>query len=257
MSLLWPRPLYIGALPGAGWSHGKGKIRLVMNMSTSPSPHERSLETIEALLNDEPASRRFARRAIVTVSDSSAAVLALPWQALLRRQEEQNTYAKLHYERNGLQIDDGWVVHTEFPYYGSTGLAYAVRRDWLQKLLEILDKHGLRLGRVLPSSAAVLFGTRRLTPRGRCLVLLEEGSVVTALALEDGKLLSHDAEPVIGAERQAMFRLLARVKAYAGKIDTVVWYCDEECEQVTLNHPTSTHFPDAVVTTLPFSALKA
>ena len=155
MSLLWPDTVHVGLFPGASWlktKRTKGIQPFSDAQAHDPGALLGDLETALDALTEKLCK---GSNIVVTVSDSIAAVTTMPWQSALSRTDELKNYARICFEKLGMEIDDGWTMHAEFRDYGAMGLAYALPNAWLVELIEMLKARDLKLQNVLPASARI------------------------------------------------------------------------------------------------------
>ena len=134
-------------------------------------------------------------------------------------------------------------MRTAVRSFRATGIAYAFSREWLLELAEIVKARKLRLGFVLPVTAAAYFGRQGSRRGARTLVLLQEENRTSALIFSRGKLLSRDVEPVTSSDHQSGERLLRRIVAsYDDIVRVVNW---------STNPPEQTKIPEFISQCLP------
>lgn len=250
MSLLWPERITAGLFPGNCWLQ---RGAAVVTHGGDFSGADQLLQAFDVMLGAQEQPLRKGTRVQLLVSDSLANIMPLAWQDLLVSPEELRTYACAGFEQRGMLLDDGWVVQTGFRYFRSTGIAYAVRQQWMVRLLELLAARGLKLASVLPVSAAAYWRQRRGLA-GKRVVLLREPGRLTALVGQGAHLLDIDVQPVAGPLEQAATRLLKRVAVAHGAIERVgEWHAEAE-SAISLEAIALACLPDAAVTRLPLQA---
>ncbi|GLR13670.1 hypothetical protein GCM10007907_24600 [Chitinimonas prasina] len=220
MSLLWPDRVHVGLFSGHCWlQQGKASTEAPI---ACPQPDDYLL-ALDALLDKPTKALRPGSRVALTVSDSLAASIALPWQAELTEAGELATYARICFEQAGIEVGADWVLATYFRHYGAQGLAYALPAGWLEQLGASLQRRGLRLQGVLPASAAAYSLHACPAKQTLSLLLLREPTRITALVYVLGKLQARDVEPVTRSEQEAGTRLLRRLSVQHGnfaRVDT-------------------------------------
>lgn len=249
MSLLWPDTVHVGLFPGACWLRNK-RAKETLSLTSTPAHDDQALlNTLAAMLEAESNVLRKGSNVVVTVSDSVAAIAALPWQPSLTRASELQGYARICFEKLGISIDDDWTMHTEFRHYGAMGLAYVLPNAWLAGLIDLLQARGLRLQTVLPVTATAY--TYRMLRRqaGKTLILLQEPLRSSALAVDNHGLCGYDVEPVIGSVQESCVRLLRRMSMRHGEITRVAHW--------SLDLPEESALPGFVAECLPGSAFQA
>lgn len=213
MSLLWPERLYAGLFPGSCWLQS-GRKPDASSLDTAPTmDHAALLATLDTLLAERVGAGKRKSQLSLTVSDQLSAFVTLPWQDALQGPAELANYAKIQFEKHGIDLNDNWVMHTEFRQYRATGIAYAFKKDWLAQLLQMLAVRKIRLTQVLPVSAAAYAVQRLPRNTGQTLLLLREPYRLTAQVYGQAGLLAHDVEPVTAGAHAADQRLLRRTEA--------------------------------------------
>lgn len=254
MSRLWPDSLWpdtwlVGLFPDAAWLQrrgGKGQATVEV-----PSENPWSAATsLAALLDRQPKKLRKGSVVDIVVSDSTAAVTALPWQDNLRRAAEWSGYAQAAFSKQGAAIDDAWALHVEFARYRETGLAYAFPQAWIAELLAVLEARQLRLRSVLPISAVAYNALGSKRHDGKSLILIEDARQQTVLAFDKGGLCSIDMEPVIASPQEACVRLLKRTAVHVGDIKRVDHWVANQAGEPSLSTMVADSMPGATVHTV-------
>lgn len=231
MLRLWPDSISVGLFPGQCWLHSRRiKQEPSRNLSLSTDP-QALLQGLEAMLDDKAGVIRKGSRLTIVVSDSIAALVTLPWQEELRSPEELASYATACFENQGIEMNDSWVMRTEFRRYQATGIAYALPTAWLTQLLDLLKSRGLRLQRVIPISAAAYCAEQRPKTQNQRLVLLQENHRTSAFIYDQSGLLGVDIEPVVTSREVSGTRLLRRISARFHDITHVGLWSPELPEQ--------------------------
>ncbi|WP_426323375.1 hypothetical protein [Pseudoduganella sp. R-43] len=245
MSLLWPERLTIGLFPGQSW--------IVRDAVVTQHGAEDLLVALEGMLSAQAKPLRRGTRVQLMISDSVAFVMPLAWQELLTSPDELRTYARAAFEQRGAPVDEGWIVQTGFRHFRSLGIAYAVRRQWIEQVLELLAAKGLKLSSVLPVSAAAYWRLAGAA-QAKQIVLLREPARLTAIAGQGARFLDLDVQPVAGSFEQAATRLLKRVAVAQGDVQQVsIWHAEPE-SSVSLDSIISACLPDAATARLPLCA---
>lgn len=251
MSPLWPERISAGLFPGRFWLEGR-RAAVQHSLRSAPLPGTAPLSHgLEALLDERADAIRKGSRIALTVSDGVAAVIALPWQDDLHGTDELEAYARICFEKQGLKIDEGWIIRTVFRHYRATGIAYALPRAWLTDLLQLLGGRGLKLTGVLPVTAAAFCGQRIDRGGGRTLLLLREETRISALIYGLGKLQGYDVEPATTSGRDAGLRLLRRISGGNGDIARLLEWSSESPAQAKPEHGASLCLPGTEVRALP------
>jgi len=167
----------------------------------------------DALLSHSQNKSRLRPRLDVLLSDEAASVIALPWQDGLRTSAQQLCYAEACLEDAGMR-GHGWAVQYVFRRYGCDGMAFAVPTDRLEQLVTLATAHRLRLGSVLPVSAAA-YWRQPLRSRAASLLILQEPRRFTSLQFAERRLASVDVQPIVDDKEMALRRLLRRVQIQA------------------------------------------
>jgi hypothetical protein len=218
VSLLWPDKVVCGLFPGQCWLKRAG-VEVALAGGESP---DAMLAALGALLDGQAGKLRKGTKISLMVSDSLGALVALPWHDQLTSPDEVNGYAVACFEKQGIDIGDGWVMHAQFRAPGSMGLAYALPRVWLVSLVALLNARGLQLERVLPVSALAYWRVAKMVGDGQELVLLREAQRTSVLVYDRTGLLGLDVEPVTGNVEESGRRLLRRVAAYYPQMASVL-----------------------------------
>ena len=249
MSPLWPETVHVGLFPRACWVKNK-RAKEILSLATTPAYDGNALlNTLATMLNAETNVLRKGSKVIVTVSDSVAAITALPWQPSLTGTSELQSYARACFEKLGISIDDNWTMHTEFRHYGAMGLVYALPNAWLAGLIDLLQTHSLKLQTVLPVTATAYTHRTLRREADKTLILLQETLRSSALVVDNNGLCGYDVEPVIGSAQESSVRLLKRIGTHHGEIGRVAHW--------SLDLPEENESPDFVTECLPGSTFHA
>lgn len=209
MLRLWPDEIQIGLFSDHCWLRRAGI--LYEHAGDMPDSAPGLLEALASMLDDPAHGLRPGSVVSLTVSDTLAAVTAMPWQDGISKPGELKRYAEVIFEKNGVDIGRDWAMRAEFTSYGSLGLAYALPGIWMNAVVQMMHDRSLRLKRVLPASAAAFYmPIRRSAGGGRRLFLLQEARRISALVFDAGGLIDFDVEPVTAAREEALLRLLRR-----------------------------------------------
>lgn len=222
MSRLLPEKLLAGLFPEQCW------LKLADGTQTQASVIEGAdssaavADVLGELLDAQSVRLRKGAKVSVLLSDSFAALAALSWHQQLTAPAEVRAYATACFEKQGIYINDGWVMHAEFRAPGSMGLAYAFPAKLIVGLVAALEKRKLRLDRVLPVTALAYWRLPGMTAAGQQLILLREPKRIGALVFDQAGLQGRDVEPVTGDCTEAVARLIKRINAYYPSIGRVV-----------------------------------
>ncbi len=221
MSRLWPDALHAGLFPGHCWlAKKKGKRDLLASFA-APASAAGVLTGLHECIIQSTDKRKLHGKLSITVSDSIATIVPLPWQDGLNSEAELLGYAQLCFEKQGHDVRANWVTRVEYPRYAKPGLAYALPRDWMESVQGELEGHGLRLETVLPISAQVFCSGLGSSRHGLSIILLFESTQHCAIAFRDGALIARDVEPFAQTVDATCRRLLARVFANHNQSATV------------------------------------
>ncbi|WP_343731851.1 hypothetical protein [Duganella sp.] len=247
MLRLWPDTVQLGLFPDCCWLTRSG-MDLQIPGDVQPVLDARNLlVSLEATLAAHADVLRSGSRVDIVVSDSVAMTAVLPWQEHLRAPAEWQAYAQACFEQQGLEVTGDWTVQTAFRHHRAAGLAFAVRTDWLNQLLSVVQQAGLRLRTLLPLSAAAYWRFRPSMRTHQTMLLIREHQRTTALRFSDRGLQALDIEPVI-ASSVSCERLIKRVQANHGPISNVhLW---DACKSGAADD-VSACLPDVDLTVLP------
>lgn len=250
MSLLWPERVIAGLFPGHCWLQ-RGDI--VDTHVGDFSGADQLLLALDEMISAQEKPLRKGSGLQLLVSDSMAHIIPLPWQELLTSPEELRNFAKVMFDERGTALDDAWIVQTGFRHFRSTGIALAVRRQWMAQLLELLAARGLKLVSVLPVSVAA-YWRHRWAQMEKQIVLLHEPGRVTAMLGKEGRFLDLDVQPITGATEQAATRLLKRVALMHEEIQNVAeWHAEGE-GALSLETMASACLPELAINRLPLDS---
>ena len=220
MSLLWPEKVVGGLFPGQCWLMCPG-IAETRPLSGPDAPAS-MLAALAGMLDAQGAQLRKGSKVSLMITDSIGALVALPWHEQLTSPDEVDGYAIACFEKQGITIDDRWVMHAQFRSYGSMGLAYSLPRDWLNELVALLEARGLKLARVLPMSALAYWEVAKPGAQGTAVVLLREPHRISALVYDRAGLQGLDVESIAANAQVSGRRLLQRVTAYFPQVASVL-----------------------------------
>lgn len=222
MSLLLPEKLSGGLFPDQCWlKRGRATVEHAF-VCNSGDAAASVVAGLGAMLDAQIPVLRKGARVSLMLSDSFAALAALPWHAQLTAPEEIKGYAVACFERQGLSMNNGWVMHAEFRRPGSMGLAYALPEPLVVGVASVLEKRGLTLERLLPVSAWAYWRLPQLRADGQQLVVLREQGRIAAMVFDRTGLQGIDVEPVASSAQAAFGRLLRRVAVYYPLIGSVI-----------------------------------
>jgi hypothetical protein len=209
---LWPDRFSAGLFGDASWLTKSGRLSSDASRQEGLQA-EGSLDALEMLLDRVAGTARGRATLDLLVSDSQARSIILPWQASLTSPMELRGYAHACFARNGLAMDEGWVLQQGFRRYGKTGFAVAVSRPWLEQLAQRAEARRIKLRSILPVAAAAYWHPKRQVVGNKTLLLLADQAQCTALTMEYGSVSAFDTQPVLGDATAAITRLLRRRQA--------------------------------------------
>jgi hypothetical protein len=220
VSLLWPDTLNAGLFPGSSWLQAGRKAATVNEPAAADAAT--MADALQAMLDTGAEKLRAKSRLRILVSDSVAAITVLPWQEALLQPREIENYARICFEKLGVELGADWVLHAGFRHFGGMGIAYALPRKWLAELARISSARKLKLESVLPISAAAFFNYRRDRGRPLTVLLLREENRTSALIVGANGLAGRDVEPVITSAEESGTRLLRRIEVSYPAVTRVI-----------------------------------
>lgn len=193
---------------------GEGRDPMVVERAEAGSgaSAEALFAALGDALGDAVRAHRRKPRVTLVVSDSFAAIVALPWQPALLRAAEVDQYAEAQFERSGQPLGAGWAMYSYFRHYGASGMAYAFPADFVQRLQEVAAAHGATIDAIVPLSGFAYARLQRSRKGSRAL-LVRESSRVSALVANRNGLATYATEPVVADGARAVKRLLRRLQA--------------------------------------------
>lgn len=233
MLRLWPETIHIGLFPGQCWSHRDAtETTESLRLASSRDPQE-LLRALEIILDDPENHIRKDSRLIITVSDSLGSITTLPWQDALTGSRELQNYAKAYFARQGVVVDDDWILATDFGKFKGMGIAYILPRQFVKELVELIEKRGLRLTAILPISALIYsrFKPQLKIKEASALLLVREKLRTSALIYNAKGWCAYDVEPVTTSAQEPGLRLLSRINARFGEINSITCWTPELPEQ--------------------------
>jgi len=242
---LWPDSAQLGLFPDHCWLRHRGTI-YEHSLPQVTGPLDEALLQAAAELLVAHADKLGKRSRIdVLVSDEIAAVMPLPWQDQLGGDQEREAYALACFEARQIAVNSEWAVRADFRQHGANGLAYALSRRWLTRLLELTTAAGYTLREVLPVSAAAYYRHRPIRGSSHSLLLLKEARRTTAFRFHGSKLLDLDVEPVTLSTSESGKRLLRRVLPDEVATSHVFEWTSQSAESAKLSPVVSQVLPQA------------
>lgn len=214
---LWPETIPISLFPGVAWVARKGAIAAPL-ICAADAAGTALLDQLRLFLDAQDPPLRAGSRIALTVSDTVANIVALPWQPHLRRAGEVDAYAQACFELAGIALDDRWTMHAEFRDLGAMGLAYALPNHWLDALLVELAQRRLELATVLPLSATIYFDSRPRQGAWPAAIIAREHGRHVACVFGAAGLIGYDVEAIIGSAGHSAQRLAGRITARFGAL---------------------------------------
>lgn len=210
MLRLWHERVVGGLFPDQCWLRVR-RNDAVVQPGDARADAQGMLRRFDALLAQHATPSWRGNKVSLTVSDTVAAILPLPWQERLIRPAEIDAYARALFERTGQALDGSWALRSHFRHYRAMGLAYAVPKAWLGQLDELISAHGMRLDSILPVSAAAFGMCQRPRHPKTTAIFLREATRTSALVHDASGLIAYAVEPATSTHQDAAARLLARI----------------------------------------------
>ncbi|MYM67694.1 hypothetical protein GTP45_12730 [Pseudoduganella sp. FT55W] len=224
MLRLWPEQVTLGVFPNACWLQRGRQTEIAATDVVRPAADAALFDVVDTLLAQRGALFRRGASVDVLVSDAVGATMALPWQDSLGSTTLVRAYARMLLESEGRLDNAAWTVDGGFRHFGGSGLGVALPDDWITQLQQVLGKHGLRLRSALPVSAAAYWQFDRMHRRHQNVLLLDEGSRVTALLYRAKRLYALDVQPLLNDAGENAERLCRRLRALYGEVfDIWIW----------------------------------
>jgi len=245
---LWPKTWQVSLFPTCSWiSHKKENLCL--------SEEHTCIDMYTAftqILDERDELFREGDHLGISISDTSARTVLLPWQERLDSFAELEAYARICFEMQGMALDDTWSVYADFPSYRGDGLAYAIPHASLNRLLEIAQKKNLKISEVVPNSARGFYAGLNMKEKGSHLLLLHESTRFSSLLFHDQKVVAYDVEVPTGAKETALTRLFSRIACAHSDIANIsYWPLDDALPASEISALTKSFYADAGVTLLP------
>lgn len=213
MLRLWPDEVYAGLFGTIGWL-GMGKASKPAQQALAPAGTTPAAQ-LAMLLDGADTPLKSGSRLVVTLAGPVCPVIALPWSAAIRTADERDAYARAHFERAALPVNESFLIHAEFRHHGAPGLAYALPATTVEEIKTQASTRKLNLANVMPAAAVAYCAARLPRTAKPKLILLAEANSVAALAIDKRGLISYDAEPAFGGPDAALRRLLMRLDTSA------------------------------------------
>ncbi|MCU6433676.1 hypothetical protein LPB67_07775 [Undibacterium sp. Jales W-56] len=254
MLRLLPSPVFVGLFPDHCW----------LQTSSGESSHAITSENfgntddVLCAFSDmlDAKKNQLARNArlVLTVSDEFAVFIPVPWQDALQQLDELHNYSSILFEKQGIKLNAEWILHTEFATYGGTGMAYALRADWLKKLIEIVVSKNYQLISVMPVSAAAYCEHQHYTKKKKTVLILSENRRLTLLRFDRHGLQAHDVEPIIDSADISGVRLLRRQILSMPDTESLLYWCARPEKSNTPIEFIQLTFPNLTTQYLPHGA---
>jgi hypothetical protein len=171
------------------------------------------LHAFGTVLDSLTTKSRRALRVSLTISDTLAAIVSLPWQQALSRPAEIDAYARAQFDRLGQPLDEQWTMFSYFRHFRAAGLAYAIPTVLLQELRDAALARNVVLASVIPASAQAFASGRPSKTPGATVLVLRESDRVSALVYDANGLCAYAVEPRTRSTPEPLRRLLPRLCA--------------------------------------------
>jgi hypothetical protein len=222
---LLPKRLHAGLFQDMCWLRAE-KGQAVSMAHVEYGNTDAMLKAWEEILRQQIASGKRNSTISLTVSDSLASIVSLPWQDELRKPAEFSAYARAMFHKAGLTLDPTWAMQSYFRHFRAKGIAYALPIALLEQLENIARKSGCRLDSVLPVSAAAYSLHKRRTRTGITVVLLREASRTSALVYDRNGCIDYSLEPGVLGRPLSTIRLLNRLNSIYAITEVADWAFD-------------------------------
>ena len=250
MLRLWPDEVQIGLFTDHCWVRRRGGTtqdyaapQYGDDAELSDGSGAELLRMLGSILADPASGIRAGSRVALTVSDTLAAIVTMPWQESLGAAAEQRQYARLLFEREGRDIGTDWTIRADFFAYASQGLAFALPNVLLSTIERMVGERGLVLQRVLPATAAAFYLPLGSSV-GRHLFILHEPTRSSALVFSSGRFDGFDVEPTIAGSVEGPRRLLCRISATHGVPNHILQWCSYSDGRRALETLTAAELPE-------------
>ena len=210
MLRLLPDPLRIGLFSGESWIRTRTGETLGRLAATDRPSNAGLLGLLDAMLLEHKDKAKQASHVEIVASDALFSIVALPWQDELTTPGELENYARLKLEESLAEIDDGSPVQVLQRHFGALGFAYSVSGMLVSEAREIVSRHGFRLKRFAPLSAAMHSDCANGPRRKSLLALAADGPRVTAHLYLNRRLHSYEVEAAMDDQKLVILRLLSR-----------------------------------------------
>lgn len=216
MLRLWPKSYSVGLFPEHSWVH-QPRSQLLHSvepkLAATSTLGQDLLAAFQALLSAPDLKLSKGSRLDLTVSDCIAKITPIVWQEALQTPEELEAYARICFEKQGMILNEDWVIRVDFQRYQGLGVAYALPSSWLTQLRAIAQQNGVQLRSVLPVSVVAYGQLQSKTLSENHLLLLREGKRITAFIFGEKGLLHIDSEAITSSNKDSSKRLLRRISA--------------------------------------------
>lgn len=215
MLRLWPKTVAVYLFPGISWLKGKGRVTTPLLCPAVLQPAA-FLEQLKLILDAQDPPLEAGTKIALTVSDTLASIVTMPWQPSLKNSAEIDAYAHACFQQAGVTLGDEWTMQAQFRNFESIGLAFAFQTNWLRDVLNELKLRQLVLASLLPLSASIYFGVNARARPWPALVLAREHFRYVAYVFGPAGMLGYDVETIIGSAEQSAQRLDGRITSQYG-----------------------------------------
>lgn len=242
MLRLWPKRWQLGVFNDHSWlCHGNQKVAEINDVSLD------IYSSFEQLLTVSKHVLKKNDRLSMTLSDAFFRIVTLPWQDNLNTAAELNAYAKICFAMQGIVLDESWVIFSDFIRYNQPGIAYALKKDSIERLITIADAAHVCIESIQPKSASVFYAVQRKKWNETRLLLLLEKDRVSSFVYGQNGLLGCDVEVLTSKKDISVRRLLTRVQLDHQIKRISCWSATEVVSEANLNSLFQYFFADANV----------